>query len=269
VRGARRWLLGLLAALGPLAAAPAADSGARDFAALVSGEVLHANTLEFLDFALSDVVAKPTLRDQVLSFNDCHASAYGGTLVGSLVVDFKTELERYRCVIDFDNVDMVALLSGFGASAENFGGKLSGHLELTIPATNAERLNGRGSLAVKDGNLVELSFLANLLVGDISNTRGQDTAEATFEIDDGLVKVGSASVTMPKGKLLISGTVGLDGDLHLRVIPRVGNFLGLGFIPGLGKVLENVFGSASSYVARALVRGHISKPVVVLNPFGE
>jgi hypothetical protein len=128
---------------------------------------------------------------------------------------------------------------------------------------------GRGTFVIHDGNLVELPFLANLLVGDISNTRGHDSAEGTFEISDRLVKFSSATITMPKGRLLITGTVSLDGDLRLRVIPHVGNFLGLGSVPLLGKVLENVFGSATSYVARALVRGHISKPQIVMNPFGE
>lgn len=245
------------------ASAPAAS----EISATIAGEVLHANTLELGNFSLSDVVARPTLVDQVLTFSDCRASAYGGTAVGSLTVEFRTNKER--CVLDVDNVDLIALLSDFGATPENFGGKLSGHIELTFPSGHLDQMAGRGTFAIRDGNLVELPFLANLLVGDISNTRGQDSAEGTFEISDRLVKFSSATITMPKGRLLITGTVSLDGDLRLRVIPHVGNFLGLGSVPLLGKVLENVFGSATSYVARALVRGHISKPQIVMNPFGE
>lgn len=237
------------------------------FSATIAGEVLHANTLVIGNFALSDVVAKPNLAAQILTFSDCRASAYGGSVVGALTIDFQTN--RERCVLDADNVDLIALLADFGASPENFGGKLSGHIELSFPAGHVDEMVGRGTFAIRDGNLVELPFLANLLVGDISNTRGQDSAEGAFEISDRLVKFSSASITMPKGRLLINGTVSLDGDLRLRVIPHVGNLLGLGSVPLLGKVLENVFGSATSYVARALVRGHISKPQVVMNPFGE
>jgi hypothetical protein len=269
-------LLGLAAAtaLGAaLGAAEPAGGGegpvpaASEISATIAGEVLHANTLEIGNFSLSDVVARPTLVDQVLTFSDCRASAYGGTAVGSLTVDFRSNKER--CVLDVDNVDLIALLSDFGATPENFGGKLSGHIELTFPAGHIDQMSARGTFAIRDGNLVELPFLANLLVGDISNTRGQDSAEGTFEISDRLVKFSSATVTMPKGRLLITGTVSLDGDLRLRVIPHVGNFLGISSVPLLGKVLENVFGSATSYVARALVRGHISKPQIVMNPFGE
>jgi hypothetical protein len=237
------------------------------FTASIAGEVLHANTLVIGNFALSDVVAKPTLVAQALTFSDCRASAYGGSVVGAMTVDFQTN--REHCVLDADSIDLIALLGDFGATPENIGGKLSGHIELNFPTGHVDQMIGRGTFAIRDGNLVELPFLANLLVGDFSNARGQDSAEGAFEISDRLVKFSSATITMPKGRLVINGTVSLDGDLRLRVIPHVGNFLGLGNVPLLGKVLENVFGSATSYVARALVRGHISKPQVVMNPFGE
>ena len=261
------------AALSALGAAEAGGSSepaaaaANEISATISGEVLHANTLDLGNFSLSDVVARPTLVDQVLTFSDCRASAYGGTVVGSLTVDFRAN--QQRCVLDVDNVDLIALLADFGATPENFGGKLSGHIELSFPAGHVEQMAGRGTFAIRDGNLVELPFLASLLVGDISNARGHDAADGTFEISDRLVKFASATITMPKGRLFITGTVSLDGDLRLRVIPHVGNFLNIASVPLLGKVLENVFGSATSYVARALVRGHISKPQIVMNPFGE
>ena len=43
----------------------------------------------------------------------------------------------------------------------------------------------------------------------------------------------------------------------------------LDFIPGLGRIFDSMWAFASSRVARAVVRGPLSKPVIVINPFAE
>ena len=245
--------------------APAPAKGLPPYLATISGQVLHANTLEFAHFALTDVSALPRLANRVLTFTNCTATAYGGAVTGTISVDFDNDVET--CAFDAKDVDLASLLSGLGASVEGIGGKMTGHLEFTMPSGHPEQIKGQGSVAIKDGSLIELPLIANLLVGDLGTAKGQDGADATFEIKDGLVRFPAATVTLPKAKLLINGTVSLDGDLRLLVIPRVGSFLD--FIPGLGRIFDSMWAFASSRVARAVVRGPLSKPVIVINPFAE
>jgi hypothetical protein len=259
----------LLLFLALSASAVAGEPGrgeALGYTAAIDGEILHVNTLELAWFKLSDVVSRPVLVNRVMTFNDCHASAYGGTVTGSVAVDY--DRNTHHCRLDLAQVDLTALLIDLGVDADNISGKVSGHLDLLIPAGNPDQLSGRGTLAIKDGNLVELSFLTNLLVGDVTNTRGQDTAEASFEVANGTVSITNANVGLPRGRLLLSGTVKLDGTLRLLVIPRVSGGL-LGELWLVGRWFGSALAFASSRVARAVVHGHISKPVVVLNPFAE
>ncbi len=247
------------------APAPAAAKAVPPYVARISGQILHANTLEFSHFALTDVSALPRFENRVLTFTTCTATAYGGAVTGTIAIDFDNDVER--CSFDVKDVDLASLLSGLGASVEGIGGKMSGHLEFSLPSGHPELISGRGAVVVKDGSLIELPLIANLLVGDLGAAKGQDGAEATFEIAEGLVRFPAATVTLPKAKLLINGTISLEGDLRLLVIPRVGSFLD--FIPGLGRIFDSMWAFASSRVARAVVRGPLSKPVIVINPFAE
>jgi hypothetical protein len=79
-----------------------------------------------------------------------------------------------------------------------------------------------------------------------------------------------AKVTMPQdqGLVLFSGDVTMDGGLTLMVIPKIGGGF-LSKIPLVGQWFGSALAIASSRVARAVVRGTISKPVVVINPFAS
>ena len=248
------------------AAEPATGDAGAGYTAAIDGEVLHVNTLELAWFKLSDVATRPVLANRVMTFNDCRATAYGGTVTGTVIVDY--DKNTHHCQLDLAQIDLTALLIDLGVDADNISGKVSGHLDLIIPAASPDKLTGRGVLAVKDGNLVEMSFLTYLLVGDVTNARGQDTAEAVFEVGNSTVTITGANVGLPKGRLLLSGTVKLDGGLNLLVIPRVNGGL-LGEVWLVGKWFGSALAFASSRVARVVVHGHISKPVIVLNPFAE
>jgi hypothetical protein len=258
-------LAGALAA-GDAAALPIGDQ------ARVDGEAIHADAIEIGRLALSDASAKPVFANQILTLADCRANAYGGTVTGTITIDLHTNVNRTRCDLKLTGLDLGAVVAELGGSADNLAGRLTASIDISFPNGKVEEAVGHGNLAIKDGNLVELSWLTNLLVGDLSNTRGQDVAEAGFIIGgndgDGVIRITHATITLPKTRILLSGTVNLAGELRLLVIPHVTGGL-LGELWLVGKVIGNVLSFTSSRVARAVVRGHVSKPVVVINPFAE
>jgi AsmA-like C-terminal region len=239
---------------------------ASSFEASIGGEIVHTNELTVGPLVLHDVVSRPELQQNVLMFHECQATVYGGTAKGFLSIDFIRN--RMHIMAMINNVDLGTMLAAFGGNTESFSGLVSGQIELEFPLGKPEEAVGRGRIAIANGNLIELSFLTNLLVGDISNVRNQDSAEANFEIKQGAIGLSSARVVMPKGIMLISGTVMLDGSLRLLVIPRVSGGL-LGQVWFVGKWFGSALAFASSHVARAVVRGNVTKPVVVINPFAS
>jgi hypothetical protein len=253
-------------AAGEAAALPIGDQ------ARVDGEAIHADAIEIGRLALSDASAKPQFANQILTLADCRANAYGGTVTGTITIDLHTNVNRTRCDLKLTGLDLGAVVAELGGSADNLAGRLTASIDISFPNGKVEEAVGHGNLAIKDGNLVELSWLTNLLVGDLSNTRGQDVAEAGFIIGgndgDGVIRITHATITLPKTRILLSGTVNLAGELRLLVIPHVTGGL-LGELWLVGKVIGNVLSFTSSRVARAVVRGHVSKPVVVINPFAE
>lgn len=271
------WLLAAVAIAGeaPLASIPT------DLVATIDGEAIHVNELVIGPLLLNDVSARPQLVNRVLTFNDCQAAFYGGEIRGTIAMDLTTN--RTRVTASVSGVDLAALLGGLGSTSDSYTGRVNGRVDITFPTNDVRAAEGRGQMTVSDGNLVEMSFLTNLLVGNVTNARGQDSAEVTVEIrqpDDSApvaagnvtraseIHLSSARVTMPKGSVLISGSISLDGDLRLLVVPRVAGGL-FSQVWLVGKWFGAALSIASGRVARVVVRGTITRPVIVLNPFAS
>ena len=258
-------LAGVLAA-GEAPAQPAVVTS--DLVATIEGEVIHLNELTVGPLVLGDVAARPTLKDKVLTFADCQATLYGGEVRGSITLDF--ERNTTRVVARVAGVDLASLIAGLGSSSDSYTGRVDGRLDLSFPTGDVRKAEGRGRLTISDGNLVEMSFLTNLLVGNVGNVRGQDTASVTAEIRAGDIRLTSARITLPndKGSVLISGSVGLDGALRLLVVPKLAGGA-LSEVWVVGKWFGAALAFASGRIARVVVRGTVSNPVVVLNPFAS
>ena len=261
-----------------VAALCAGEAPVGDLVATIDGEAIHLNELVIGPLVLNDVAARPTLVDRVLTFNDCQAACYGGKVRGRIALDLVNN--RTYVVAAVEDVDLTALLAGLGSTSEGYSGRVDGRLDVSFPTDDVRKVEGRARVTVSDGNLVEMSFLTNLLVGNVGNVRGQDSAEVTAEFRrpadlgdgrpprDSLIRLSSARVTLPKALVLITGNISLDGDLRLLVVPRIGGgvFSQVWFV---GKWFGAALALASSRVARAVVRGTISRPAVVLNPFAN
>jgi hypothetical protein len=255
----------LLALVALAASASAADTvRTPTYSAFISGEVLHANTLEFAGLAFRDVVTVPLFAGRTLSFTDCQATAYGGTIAGRVDVEVDTGLYHVRCEVK--DIDLGTVLREFGGNNANVGGVVGGWIDLTIPAGKADQLIGRGEITVERGSLVQLPLLANLLIGDPSSHKGQDSAMARFELRDSQIQIIVARLNSPAARIAIKGSIGFDGDLRLYLIPKF-KFDLIDQFPGLGPIVAPVLSSVTSRVARALVRGQVTKPVMVINPF--
>jgi AsmA-like C-terminal region/Dicarboxylate transport len=248
------------------APAPAPAIATADLVATIDGEAIHLNELTVGPLVLGDVAAKPTLKERVLTFNDCQASLYGGEVRGTIVMDFATNRTRMNATVA--GVDLASLLASMGSTNDSYTGRVDGRIDLDFPTGDVRKADGRGRLTIKDANLVEMSFFTNLLIGNVGNVRGQDSASVTAEIRDGEIRLNSARITIPKGSVLITGIVALDGGLRLLVVPKLGGGA-LSEVWFVGKWFGAALAFASSRIARMVVRGTVTKPVVVLNPFAS
>ena len=258
-----RWLL----ALGLTLSLPAVEPP--PLVLSITGDVLHANTLEVGTFALRDVVATPEYRGHDLVFKQATAKAYGGVVAGEIALHFPTTPEGnivYSGTLAVTDGDLGMLLRQFGGNTDNLSGRVNGWVKFSVPAGHLDQLTGTGSLTIDRGTLVQLSLLTNLLAGDPAAARGQDRLEVRFKVADGRIVLSNTRLHSPAANIAISGSMGLDGSLRMTLVPSLA-FKLIDRIPGLGAVVAPALTSVGARVARVLVRGQVTDPVLVPDPF--
>ena len=256
----------LLLAGALLAALSAAEA---DYAPAISGEVLHANTLEFGVLSFRDVVARPELHGRKMMFDRCQAKAYGGMVTGWLSIDLpKPDPKGGPASAHFDLVkaDLATLLRQLGGNAENLSGTLNGWIDFSLPADRPDQLSGHGELSITDGSFVQLPVLANLLVGDPGASKGKDRLDTRFNLGDGKLSLVFAQIDSPSAKISIFGHITYDGDLRLSLEPLFANKIADAITGGVATLLLNPL---TRRAARFAVRGQITNPVLVSDPFGK
>jgi hypothetical protein len=263
-----RRLVGI-AVLGILALGRSFAADQAPLALSIAGDVLHANTLEFGQFALRDVVATPRYQGRDLRFHDATASAYGGTVTGDLTIHFPApgdDATVYDGTLAVANGDLGMLLRQFGGNTDNLSGIVHGWVRFRVPAGRLDQMSGEGAVTVEKATLVQLSLLTTLLAGDPTADRGKDRLDVRFRIADGRLHLSNTRLTSPSARVAISGSIGLDGSLRLALVPSLAFRLVDG-IPGLGTVVAPALTSLGTRMARLLVRGQITDPVLVPDPF--
>ncbi len=251
-----------------MALAAADASPAMPFQSTISGEVIHANTIELPRLTFSDVVAFPVMTGQILRLSDVRAQAYGGMVTGTVDIDLRDPRSQIITVrMTVTDADLGLFVSSWSPTASNIAGKVNGSIVLTIPTDRPEAMTGRGELSVRQGSLVELSWLASILMGDTGKNRGQDTAVGQFEIANGQWIVNHLLLQFANAQVRMQGTISFEGEMNMQVSPRVGSFIGL--IPFIGQLFDRATGALSSKIARGVLRGPMSKPVWLYRPFGE
>ena len=244
----------------------------RSYLPFVSGEVLHANTVEYWMLTFRDVVTRPELKGRQLTFDRCQGKAYGGMIYGSLMVDLplpdagKDAALNYHARFEVAKIDLATLLRQLGGNAEGLDGEMAGWFEFTLSGDHPEGLTGRGELTIRHGSLVQLPVLANLLVGDPGASKGQDRLDARFDMNEGRVNLVFCRLDSPAAKISVAGSIGFDGDLRLNLEPTFANKLTDTITGGFATVLLNPL---TRRAGRFIVRGQITSPVLVADPFGR
>jgi hypothetical protein len=259
-----RWLAALLLGIAACAGEPGLPAPA---SATIEGEVLHANTLEFLGLTFRDVVAKPVYADGRLQFNDLEAKAYRGRVTGSYAIDLTGEKRLHHCNFEFTGLDLATLARSLGATNEQLAGRVDGWLTLEIPIGDPARMKGRGMIFITEGTLVQLPLLVSFLAGNPAAARGKDELVARFELRGGSVRLLWAQVNSGAVRLLAQGRISYDGRLEIEISPRL-PFAVIDRVPLFGGLLASGLSRLSGN-ARAYVRGHVSQPVIVVNALGK
>jgi hypothetical protein len=232
----------------------------------VDGETLHAVSLRTLGLTFSDVVGKPVLAGDELAFTDCTARICGGTATAQARIGLSDQVTRLRA--DLAGVDLAAVIAMLGSSSAGTSGTISGWIELTLPPGGPGAITGEGEVTIAKGDLLRFGAFSSLLVGDPLAKANADTLTTRFSISGGRVQLKGATLRSPGAVVKFRGTIGLDGSLDLVAIPFP-EFALLQVVPGIGDAAAWLLGRTSSRLARAVIRGQVGNPVVVINPFAD
>ncbi|GDY11196.1 hypothetical protein LBMAG53_00730 [Planctomycetota bacterium] len=242
------------------------------------GAVVHANAVSLLGMTFGDVMAKPVMRSGDLVFQDLSASGYGGRLTGQVELRGARPATGDRAVyagrLAVEGVDFNAYLRSLGLGADSIGGTLSGKVTFTVPEGRIDDLEGEGEFLILGANLIQLPWLANLLVGDPTNRRDNDRAQVRFELGPdktdgkGRIRILAAKIETPAVNVVASGVIDFDWqlDLRLRASPDGGMLKEIDLLRWtFGPVLRPLFGNILQY----RMRGRMTEPVLILQPFSE
>ena len=241
------------------------------------GAVVHANAVSLLGMTFGDVMAKPVMNGGDLVFQNLSASGYGGRLTGQVELRGARPATGDRAVyagrLAIEGVDFNAYLRSLGLGAD-IGGTLSGKVAFSVPEGRIDDLEGEGEFLILGANLIQLPWLANLLVGDPTNRRDNDRAQVRFELGPdkrdgkGRIRILAAKVETPAVNVVASGVVDFDWqlDLRLRASPDGGMLKEIDLLRWtFGPVLRPLFGNILQY----RMRGRMTEPVLILQPFSE
>jgi hypothetical protein len=254
------WLVGCLGCFQALAAASELGPPAL---IQVKGEVIHATQVDIAGFTIRDVKAVPYLNGRKLFLDQAEARVYGGLLSGWVRSDLENGGWSLRLALK--DGDLASFLRQYRGNAQNLGGLVQAWAELSAEPGGAERIRGQGVLVVEQASLIHLNLFANLLVGDPTGARNKDRLEVHFRLADGIVTLEKATIVSPSANIRISGTIRLDGTLNLVVVPELR--LKVVETATVGTV-NRLLSPLSRGAGRFLVRGRITNPVVVSDPFG-
>lgn len=234
----------------------------------ITGDVLHANTLEFGPLTVRDVVAKPVKHGSELRFTECSAKAYGGQVTGTVGVILKSggAVEAYWTRIELKGADLASILKQAGGNPENLSGSVSGRIELNLPAGRSDLMRGQGEMHITNASLVQLPLLATLIAGDPWAQRGQDEFHAAFELADSKLQLGRTWVSSPSVRIAMRGTISFEGNLNLVLVPDF-RFKGVDQAPLVGPLVAPILAKGISKLTTSVVRGHVTRPILVVDPF--
>jgi len=158
------------------------------------------------------VSAKLLFTDDRLKISGLSAGLFDGSLKGDADVSLLPGQPGDRGSLTLENLDFAGLTKLF-FDRDSAHGRLNGHYEFTSRGDDARKMDGRGELAVADGNVFAVPFLAPLtgVLDSIAPGLGRavpDRASASFTISNGVIATdnlavkGSGYDMLGKGRLM-------------------------------------------------------------------
>jgi hypothetical protein len=164
----------------------------------------------FLDKALpfDRIKAKLLLTDDRLQISELNGPIFSGTVRGGADISLAKNDQRYRATMTVDHIDFPKLTDLY-FKYKTAAGLMNGHYEWTGTGSDAQTMNGKGEVEVRNGDVFAIPLFGPL--SDILNKimpgvgyRVARKANMSFTIKDGVIHTSDFHVD--------GGTFGMVGQ---------------------------------------------------------
>jgi uncharacterized protein involved in outer membrane biogenesis len=180
------------------------------------------NTLTGMDMVYKNVNTNFTFENGVIDLQNCSADAFDGKVKFDFYYNSNNP-EPYRITTRMYSISAKKILKRF-LKFENLEGKLSGMSNFKGNGFTAKdvlsNLNAAGNLKLNNGVFKNFKVLTGLLawlgMKDYKNVKFDDLA-IYFKITNGKADIKDWVLSSSFGNFLTNGTIGLNGNLNLKV----------------------------------------------------
>jgi type II secretion system protein N len=154
-----------------------------------------------------------------LTFSQISARAAEGELQGRFELRPQTPGSPFTVDVHFRELHADKLVTDAGGPAGMVQGRLEGHLAASGKTSDADALEGRGEIFLRDGQLQQYSILVALgqiLQIDELTQLHLDQAQVKYHISPGLVTIDELLLRSPNIRLSATGTITFGGKLRLE-----------------------------------------------------
>ncbi len=180
-------------------------------------------------FRLQQVEAEADLQSGWLELTHLRFQTYKGRFDGRLQCDFHESPPHYRLAGNVKDVDVATLLADTTRLADLFSGSLGADITLETEGINSRQLlrdlQGRVVGVLQDGSIVHMNLFHSLAEAAGARVDPEEKAQPTslqslageFRLAGEQVHLDGARLITSRTALELSGTVGFNGRLDLRV----------------------------------------------------
>ena len=150
------------------------------------------------DLRSSQIAAKLLFTSDRLKISDLNAGLFGGRVRGGADISLVKNKPGHSANVQLENVDFASVTRLY-FSYDNSQGRLNGRYDFTGRGSDARTMEGRGELAVSEGNVFAIPFLGPLsgILNTIVPGMGYNAAHrgtAKFTIRDGAITTNDLEV---------------------------------------------------------------------------
>ncbi|MCX7887560.1 MAG: AsmA-like C-terminal region-containing protein, partial [Verrucomicrobiae bacterium] len=213
--------------------------------AVVEAQVL-AEDFQWWKLRAPQATANAVFSNQTLNIRQFRAAFCDGSLRGRAEIQCAADNPAFQLSLEASECDLRQLLRQIGNPNPTASGKLKGQLALLAPTMQVDSFQGRGSLEITDGVLVEVpvfgifSQILNMIVPGLGSA-SVTSANCTYTIGNGRARTDDLEFEMAVATVRSYGSIGLSkGDLDFRMeVQLLRSWPGLNIVTWmLGKLFE-------------------------------